>query len=95
MGRRFGAVRPSWARKRVGHDPNAFFLEARMKYSIDWPPGFTSRIVVDPKTKRFETPYAAAQRCRTGGGFDVHTISQPGNVEFVQRGPVKMMKRAR
>ena len=66
-----------------------------MKFSIDWPPGFTSRIVVDPKTKRFETPYAAAQRCRTGGGFDVHTISQPGNVPYVQRGPVKMMKRAR
>ena len=32
-------------------------------------------------------------RCRTGGGFDVHTINQPGNVEFVQRGPVKMMRK--
>ena len=42
-----------------------------MKFSIDWPPGFISRIVVDPKTKRFETPYAAAQRCRTGGGFEM------------------------
>ncbi len=64
-----------------------------MKYSINWPPGFVSRLVVDPKTKRYETEYARAQRCRTGGGFDAHTINQPGNVEYVHRGPVKMMRK--
>ena len=66
-----------------------------MKFSIDWPPGFISSIVVDPKTKRFETEYARAQRCRDGGGFDSHTIQQPGNVRFVQAGPVKMMARTK
>ncbi len=34
MGRRFGAVRPSWARKRVGHDPNVLFFEARMAEKV-------------------------------------------------------------
>lgn len=65
------------------------------RYSIDWPPGFVSQIVVDRKTGKFETPFAAAQRNRRNGGWDQHTITQPGSVEYVARGPVGMMERTK
>ena len=56
---------------------------------------FVSAIHVDPRTKRFETPYAQQQRHRQNGGWDDHTLSQPGNVAYVQSGPVEMMERAK
>lgn len=61
--------------------------------STNWPPGFKSAIYVDPRTKRFETDYSRQQRHRGNGGWDSHTISQPGNVKYVQSGPVKMMEK--
>ena len=64
------------------------------RFSINWPPGFVSAIRVDPRTKRFETDFARSQRCRDGGGWNSHTISQPGNVAYVAAGPVQMMRRA-
>ena len=64
-----------------------------MKFSIDWPPGFVSQLVVDPKTKRFETEYARAQRCRDGGGWDRNVVIQPGNLKYLAAGPVKMMRK--
>ena len=69
------------------------FFKAHMKFSIDWPPGFVSSIVVDPKTKRFETEYARAQRCRDGGGWDRNVVIQPGNLKYLAAGPVKMMRK--
>ena len=63
-----------------------------MKFSIDWPPGFVSQLVVDKRTGRFETDYARQQRHRANGGWDSHPISQPGNRAYVQTGPVQMMK---
>ena len=50
----------------------------------DWPPGFVSRIIVDPKTKRFMTSYEMSQQCRRNGGFDQHGIGLPGAAEHVE-----------
>jgi hypothetical protein len=64
-------------------------------FSIGWPPGFRSSIVVDPKTRKFETDFARTQRHRENGGWDSHPLTQPGNVAYVSTGPVKMMERAK
>lgn len=64
-----------------------------MKFSINWPPGFVSQIVIDKRTGRFETEFARQQRCRMGGGWDSHPIGMPGNKQYVSTGPVQMMER--
>jgi hypothetical protein len=66
-----------------------------MKFSIDWPPGFVSQLVVDKRTGRFETDYARTQRHRGNGGWDSHPCLQPGSSQYVQAGPVKMMERSK
>lgn len=47
---------------------------AAPRFSIDWPPGFVSRIVVSPATKRFATQAEMAAYHRGNGGFDRHRI---------------------
>jgi hypothetical protein len=47
---------------------------AAPRFSIDWPPGFVSRIVVSPATKRFATQAEISAQHRSNGGFDRHPI---------------------
>jgi hypothetical protein len=55
----------------------SFFTSLIRKH--DWPPGWTPTIRVDPKTKRFETNFAAAQRNRQNGGWDSHPCIMPAS----------------
>jgi hypothetical protein len=52
-----------------------------------------SGIRVDRRTGRFETSWAESLRIRASSGFDKHTITQPGSVQYVIAGPVETMER--
>ena len=74
--RELGPV-PASGRKNGDTDFAAGSFFTALIYEHNWPPGWKPKIRVDPKTKRFETNFAAAQRNRTNGGWDSHPCLMP------------------
>lgn len=46
-----------------------------------FPPRFESQIVVDPKTKRFETDFARQQRIRESSGWNTRPMALVGSLK--------------
>jgi hypothetical protein len=84
-------ARPKQRAAPVKEYPQGFFCQLLKAH--DFPPGFVSGIRVDRRTGRFETSWAESLRIRASSGFDKHTITQPGSIQYVIAGPVETMER--